>query len=109
MRCIKIKLFVLVFSSTKWECSLFSFLFYFMFVSSFYVVSWFQKKSNYGQGRRRMNSRTSMAQREEVIRRTVYVCDIDQQVKTCTCLLVIILFTFLVIMFDGFSLFLLVH
>lgn len=27
-----------------------------------------------------MNSRTSMAQREEVIRRTVYVSDIDQQV-----------------------------
>lgn len=27
-----------------------------------------------------MNSRTSMAQREEIIRRTVYVSDIDQQV-----------------------------
>lgn len=27
-----------------------------------------------------MNSRTSMAQREEVIRRTVYVSDIDHQV-----------------------------
>uniref|UniRef100_A0A2P2LYR2 RNA-binding protein n=2 Tax=Rhizophora mucronata TaxID=61149 RepID=A0A2P2LYR2_RHIMU len=37
-------------------------------------------KKNYGQGRRRMNSRTSMAQREEIIRRTVYVSDIDQQV-----------------------------
>lgn len=39
-----------------------------------------RRKKNYAQGRRRMNSRTSMAQREEVIRRTVYVCDIDQQV-----------------------------
>ncbi|GMH19719.1 hypothetical protein Nepgr_021560 [Nepenthes gracilis] len=39
-----------------------------------------RKKNNYGQGKRRMNSRTSMAQREEVIRRTVYVSDIDQQV-----------------------------
>ncbi|XP_018452112.1 polyadenylate-binding protein-interacting protein 12-like isoform X2 [Raphanus sativus] len=32
------------------------------------------------QGKRRMNPRTSMAQREDVIRRTVYVSDIDQQV-----------------------------
>ncbi|KAJ4957230.1 hypothetical protein NE237_014013 [Protea cynaroides] len=39
-----------------------------------------RKKNNYTQGKRRMNSRTSMAQREEVIRRTVYVSDIDQQV-----------------------------
>ncbi|KAL6005747.1 Poly(A) RNA polymerase cid11 [Asimina triloba] len=39
-----------------------------------------RKKNGYGQGKRRMNSRTSMAQREEIIRRTVYVCDIDQQV-----------------------------
>ncbi|KAG8086656.1 hypothetical protein GUJ93_ZPchr0010g7270 [Zizania palustris] len=31
-------------------------------------------------GKRRMNSRTSMAQRDEVIRRTVYVSDIDHQV-----------------------------
>lgn len=32
-----------------------------------------------------MNNRTGMAQREEVIRRTVYVSDIDQQVcKTST-------------------------
>ena len=28
-----------------------------------------------------MNSRTSMAQREDVIRKTVYVSDIDQQVN----------------------------
>lgn len=28
-----------------------------------------------------MNSRTSLAQREEVIRRTVYVSDIDHQVR----------------------------
>ncbi|KAJ9186980.1 hypothetical protein P3X46_002485 [Hevea brasiliensis] len=39
-----------------------------------------RKKNNYNQGRRRMNSRTCMAQREDVIRRTVYVSDIDQQV-----------------------------
>lgn len=28
-----------------------------------------------------MNSRTSMAQRDDIIRRTVYVSDIDHQVK----------------------------
>ncbi|PKA65775.1 hypothetical protein AXF42_Ash013190 [Apostasia shenzhenica] len=39
-----------------------------------------QKKSNLGNGRRRMNTRTSLAQREEVIRRTIYVSDIDHQV-----------------------------
>ncbi|KAJ6851642.1 polyadenylate-binding protein-interacting protein 11-like isoform X1 [Iris pallida] len=38
------------------------------------------RKNGYGQGRRRMNNRTSAAQREEVIRRTVHVSDIDQQV-----------------------------
>jgi len=39
-----------------------------------------RKKNSYNQGRRRMNNRTSMAQRDEIIRRTVYVSDIDQQV-----------------------------
>ncbi|CAN0840805.1 Polyadenylate-binding protein-interacting protein 11 [Linum grandiflorum] len=39
-----------------------------------------RKKKNYGQSKRRINSRTSMAQREDIIRRTVYVSDIDQQV-----------------------------
>lgn len=39
-----------------------------------------RRRNGYGQGKRRMNSRTSMAQREDVIRRTVYVSDIDQQV-----------------------------
>ncbi|KAM0935046.1 putative RNA recognition motif domain, ataxin-2, RNA-binding domain superfamily [Dioscorea sansibarensis] len=39
-----------------------------------------RKKNGYGQGKRRMNNRTSMAQKEEVIRRTVYVSDIDHQV-----------------------------
>ncbi|XP_074566865.1 polyadenylate-binding protein-interacting protein 11-like [Curcuma longa] len=39
-----------------------------------------RKKNGFGQGRRRMNSRTSMAQRDEVIKRTVYVSDIDHQV-----------------------------
>ncbi|XP_050236258.1 polyadenylate-binding protein-interacting protein 12-like [Mercurialis annua] len=39
-----------------------------------------RKKNNFNQGRRRMNTRTSLAQREDVIKRTVYVSDIDQQV-----------------------------
>ncbi|CAA0827949.1 Polyadenylate-binding protein-interacting protein 11 [Striga hermonthica] len=39
-----------------------------------------RKKNGYSQGRRRTNSRTSMAQRDDVIRRTVYVSDIDHQV-----------------------------
>lgn len=39
-----------------------------------------RRKNNYSQGKRRINTRTSMAQRHEVIRRTVYVTDIDQQV-----------------------------
>ncbi|KAK4752248.1 hypothetical protein SAY87_021046 [Trapa incisa] len=39
-----------------------------------------RRKRNFNQGKRRINSRTSMAQREEVIRRTVYVSDIGQQV-----------------------------
>ncbi|KAG0462107.1 hypothetical protein HPP92_020583 [Vanilla planifolia] len=37
-------------------------------------------KNGHVHGKRRMNSRTNMAQREEIIRRTVYVSDIDQQV-----------------------------
>ncbi|GAV75103.1 RRM_1 domain-containing protein/PAM2 domain-containing protein/RRM_6 domain-containing protein [Cephalotus follicularis] len=39
-----------------------------------------RRKKGYSQGKRRINSRTSMAQRDEIIRRTVYVSDIDQQV-----------------------------
>ncbi|KAJ6867950.1 polyadenylate-binding protein-interacting protein 12-like isoform X1 [Populus alba x Populus x berolinensis] len=40
-----------------------------------------RRKKNFNQGRRRMNSRTSMAQQaKEIIRKTVYVSDIDQQV-----------------------------
>lgn len=39
----------------------------------------FDQRNN--QGKRRMNSRTSLAQREDRIRRTVYVSDIDQQVQ----------------------------
>lgn len=42
----------------------------------------FQKRNGYSQGKRRMNCRTSNAQQDEVIRRTVYVSDIDQQVKS---------------------------
>ncbi|XP_042437527.1 polyadenylate-binding protein-interacting protein 12-like isoform X1 [Zingiber officinale] len=39
-----------------------------------------RRKNGYDQEKRRMNSRTSLAQREEVIRRTVYVSEIDHQV-----------------------------
>ncbi|CAI9772035.1 unnamed protein product [Fraxinus pennsylvanica] len=39
-----------------------------------------KKKNGYSHGEPRMNGRTSLAQREEVIRRTVYVSDIDHQV-----------------------------
>ncbi|XP_058084771.1 polyadenylate-binding protein-interacting protein 11-like [Magnolia sinica] len=39
-----------------------------------------RKKNNFSHGKRRLNSRTSMAQREEIIRRTVYVAEIDHQV-----------------------------
>ncbi|XP_065858465.1 polyadenylate-binding protein-interacting protein 11 isoform X2 [Euphorbia lathyris] len=38
------------------------------------------RRKNFNQGKRRLNSRTTMAQREDIIRRTVYVSDIDQQV-----------------------------
>ncbi|KAF2581882.1 hypothetical protein F2Q68_00004244 [Brassica cretica] len=38
------------------------------------------KRRSFGQGRRRVNKRTSMAQKEDVIKRTVYVSDIDHQV-----------------------------
>ncbi|KAL8209616.1 hypothetical protein R6Q57_006348 [Mikania cordata] len=43
-------------------------------------VSARRKKSDFGHPKRRMNNRTNMAQREDVIRRTVHVSDIDQQV-----------------------------
>lgn len=46
------------------------------------MVLLFQRRNISSNGRRRMNNRTSMAQREEVIRRTVYVSDIDQQVRS---------------------------
>ncbi|GMI95333.1 CTC-interacting domain 11 [Hibiscus trionum] len=39
-----------------------------------------RRKKIFNQGKRRLNNRTSMAQRDEIIRRTVYVSDIDQQV-----------------------------
>ncbi|KAL0825337.1 hypothetical protein Bca101_049014 [Brassica carinata] len=39
------------------------------------------KRRSFGQGRRRVNKRTSLAQKEDVIKRTVYVKGIDQQVK----------------------------
>ncbi|KAG7577237.1 RNA recognition motif domain [Arabidopsis thaliana x Arabidopsis arenosa] len=39
-----------------------------------------RKRRNYSQGRRRLTGRISKAQREDSIRRTVYVSDIDQSV-----------------------------
>ncbi|XP_073282339.1 polyadenylate-binding protein-interacting protein 12-like isoform X1 [Primulina huaijiensis] len=48
--------------------------------NSFRKLCYVQKKSDNEQRRRRMNSRTSMAQREDAIRRTVYVSDFDHQV-----------------------------
>ncbi|EOA24243.1 hypothetical protein CARUB_v10017475mg [Capsella rubella] len=39
-----------------------------------------RRRRSFGQGKRRMNKRTSLAQKDDVIRRTVYVSDIDQQV-----------------------------
>ncbi|XP_042057434.1 polyadenylate-binding protein-interacting protein 12-like [Salvia splendens] len=39
-----------------------------------------RKKNGYANGKRRLTSRTSMAQRDDVIKRTVYVSDIDHQV-----------------------------
>uniref|UniRef100_A0A2P2L7P6 RRM domain-containing protein n=1 Tax=Rhizophora mucronata TaxID=61149 RepID=A0A2P2L7P6_RHIMU len=39
-----------------------------------------RKKNTFNQGKRRLNSRTGLAQREEIIRRTTYVSDIDHQV-----------------------------
>ncbi|XVF12756.1 hypothetical protein REPUB_Repub08aG0146900 [Reevesia pubescens] len=39
-----------------------------------------RKRNNHSQGKRRLNNRTSIAQREDAIRRTVYVSDIDLQV-----------------------------
>ncbi|PKA51652.1 putative polyadenylate-binding protein [Apostasia shenzhenica] len=39
-----------------------------------------RRKNGYGQARRRMNDRARRAEREESIRRTVYVSDIDQNV-----------------------------
>ncbi|KAL8150323.1 hypothetical protein V2J09_020131 [Rumex salicifolius] len=39
-----------------------------------------RKKGGYNQVKRRNNNRSTMVQREEVIRRTVFVSDIDQQV-----------------------------
>ncbi|KAG2311542.1 hypothetical protein Bca4012_026026 [Brassica carinata] len=39
-----------------------------------------RRRRSFGQGKRRMNKRTSLAQKDDVIKRTVYVSDIDQQV-----------------------------
>lgn len=66
--------------------TLFVFYIYIYYLLSILMWCFVQKKNYYSQGKRRMNSRTSMAQREEVIRRTVYVSDIDQQVICLTIL-----------------------
>nr|VDD22497.1 unnamed protein product [Brassica oleracea] len=49
--------------------------------SSFTLCVWFVQlqRRSFGQGRRRVNKRTSLAQKEDVIKRTVYVKGIDQQ------------------------------
>ncbi|GMJ13621.1 CTC-interacting domain 11 [Hibiscus trionum] len=39
-----------------------------------------RRRNNYSQGKRRLNNRTSIAQRVDAIRKTVYVSDIDLQV-----------------------------
>ncbi|KAH9331553.1 hypothetical protein KI387_003661, partial [Taxus chinensis] len=39
-----------------------------------------RRKNRYNQGKRRINGRTLRAQREDSVKRTVYVSDIDQQV-----------------------------
>lgn len=45
----------------------------------------FQRRNNYGQGKKRIGGRASRAQREDSIRRTVYVSDVDHNVsKTST-------------------------
>ena len=45
-------------------------------------LCWFilQRRSNYNQGKRGLNGSANKAQREDGIRRTVYVSDIDQHV-----------------------------
>ncbi|XP_020518204.1 polyadenylate-binding protein-interacting protein 12 isoform X2 [Amborella trichopoda] len=50
------------------------------FANNYMMQAHNKKNSSYNQGKRRINSRTSMAQREDSIRRTVYVSDIDHQV-----------------------------
>ncbi|WZZ17602.1 hypothetical protein YC2023_110691 [Brassica napus] len=46
-----------------------------------FVLNGIYKRRSFGQGKRRVNKRTSLAQKEDVIKRTVYVSDIDQHVK----------------------------
>lgn len=43
-------------------------------------ISTGRKKGHFSNGKRRMNSRTNLAQQEDAIKRTVHVSDIDQQV-----------------------------
>ena len=62
----------------KHDFSYFILIFYYFL--KFHLVFW-QRRNNYNQGRRRLSGRAFRAQREDSIRRTVYVSDIDQHVS----------------------------
>lgn len=46
-----------------------------------YTFCVFQRRNSFNQGKRRLSGRAFRAERENSIRRTVYVSDIDQQVS----------------------------
>lgn len=50
------------------------------FLTAFSLVLW-QRRNGYNEGKRRTNNRPRGAEREDSIRRTVYVSDIDQLVS----------------------------
>lgn len=54
----------------------------------------FQRRNNFNQGRRRLNGKAFRAQRDDSIRQTVYVSDIDQNVSFKQWHLSVILFIF---------------
>lgn len=45
------------------------------------LLVFFQRGNNFNKGRRKLNGRAFRAQRDDSIRRTVYVSDIDQTVS----------------------------
>ena len=51
------------------------------FTLVYYNTNVLQRKNGYNQGKQRANYKIEMEKREEMTRRTVYVSDIDQQVK----------------------------